>query len=161
MGVNVLLFLVFQVLVEPWRRKRLVTGFEDKVMEALAEREAVPIGVITKIETEVSPSSSHSSPEMIAPAGQKLGNELTHEPIIAIVEEANLVASPTAGEELTTKDVSRPRSVVEYATEALRDRFSNRQITMRRLDITIVAFKSAAIGMAAVGLALLLLLRRP
>lgn len=42
MGVNVLLFLVFQIGVEPWRRKRLVKGFEDKVMEAL-EREG-PIG---------------------------------------------------------------------------------------------------------------------
>lgn len=38
MGVNVLLFLVLQIAVEPWRRKRLVRGFEDKVAEAL-ERE--------------------------------------------------------------------------------------------------------------------------
>jgi len=38
MGVNVLLFLVFQIGVEPWRRRRLVKGFEEKVMEAL-ERE--------------------------------------------------------------------------------------------------------------------------
>lgn len=40
MGVNILLFLVFQVAIEPWRRKRLVKGFEEKVMEAL-EREKV------------------------------------------------------------------------------------------------------------------------
>lgn len=33
-----MLFLIFQVAIEPWRRKRLVKGFEDKVMEAL-ERE--------------------------------------------------------------------------------------------------------------------------
>lgn len=43
MAVNVLLFFVFQIGVEPWRRKRLVKGFEDKVMEAL-EREG-PVGV--------------------------------------------------------------------------------------------------------------------
>lgn len=30
-----LLFLIFQIAVEPWRRKRLVRGFEEKVMEAL------------------------------------------------------------------------------------------------------------------------------
>lgn len=35
MGLNVLLFIVFQILVEPWRRRRLVRGFEDKVQEAL------------------------------------------------------------------------------------------------------------------------------
>lgn len=43
MGVNVLLFLIFQIGVEPWRRKRLVKGFEDKVMEAL-EREGPVVG---------------------------------------------------------------------------------------------------------------------
>ncbi|MCJ1349406.1 sensitivity to high expression protein she9 [Peltigera leucophlebia] len=160
MGVNVLLFLVFQILVEPWRRKRLVTGFEDKVMEALAEREAVPVGIITKIETEMSPSSSHSSPETITPAEQKLGNELTLEPTSAVLEEANYVASSTAGEELTPTDVSKSRSVIEYAKKALRDRFSNGQITMRRLDLTIIALESAAIGMATVGLAILFLSRR-
>jgi sensitive to high expression protein 9, mitochondrial len=42
MGVNILLFLVFQVAVEPWRRKRLVKGFEEKVMEAL-EKEKVEV----------------------------------------------------------------------------------------------------------------------
>lgn len=35
MGLNVLLFIVFQILVEPWRRRRLVRGFEEKVQEAL------------------------------------------------------------------------------------------------------------------------------
>ncbi|RYP40521.1 hypothetical protein DL767_001650 [Monosporascus sp. MG133] len=37
MGVNVLLFLVFQFGAEPWRRARLVRGFEQKVREALEE----------------------------------------------------------------------------------------------------------------------------
>ncbi|KAI9836404.1 MAG: hypothetical protein M1819_001434 [Sarea resinae] len=41
MGVNVLLFLVFQIGVEPWRRKRLVKGFEEKVAEALERESAV------------------------------------------------------------------------------------------------------------------------
>ncbi|KAI1765532.1 Mdm33 family-domain-containing protein [Hypoxylon sp. FL1150] len=37
MGVNVLLFLVFQFGAEPWRRHRLVRGFEEKVREALED----------------------------------------------------------------------------------------------------------------------------
>lgn len=179
MGVNVLLFLVFQVLVEPWRRKRLVTGFEDKVTEALAEREAgFPVyGKMTKMETDLSPSSSHSSPplEVFTSTEEKLGNdESAPERVNAEEveeeeeEEANLVASPIiiAGEELTTltTDVSKSKSksAVEYAKGALRDQFSNRQITMRRLDITILALESAAIGMATVGLAVFFfLLRKP
>lgn len=35
MGVNVLLFLAFQFGAEPWRRKKLVKGFEDKVAEGV------------------------------------------------------------------------------------------------------------------------------
>ncbi|KAH3688333.1 hypothetical protein WICPIJ_000671 [Wickerhamomyces pijperi] len=33
MGVNVLLFLVLQLFLEPWKRKRLVHGFEEKVKD--------------------------------------------------------------------------------------------------------------------------------
>lgn len=40
MGLNVLLFVVFQILIEPWRRRRLVKGFEEKVQEALREQTA-------------------------------------------------------------------------------------------------------------------------
>lgn len=138
-----------------------MTGFEDKVTEALAEREAVPVGKMTKMETEVSPSSSHFSPEIFTSEGEKLGSESAPEPVNAVGEEANLVASPIAGEELTLTDVSKSKSAIEYAKGALRDPFSNRQITMRRLDITIIALESAAIGMATVGLAVLFLLRRP
>lgn len=41
MGVNVLLFLIFQIAVEPWRRKRLVKGFEEKVIEAIEKEKAI------------------------------------------------------------------------------------------------------------------------
>ncbi|EXJ84303.1 hypothetical protein A1O3_04970 [Capronia epimyces CBS 606.96] len=37
MGLNVLLFVVFQIAIEPWRRQRLVKGFEEKVELALKE----------------------------------------------------------------------------------------------------------------------------
>jgi sensitive to high expression protein 9, mitochondrial len=37
MGVNVLLFVVVQIGLEPWRRKRLVKGFEEKVKEVVGQ----------------------------------------------------------------------------------------------------------------------------
>ena len=40
MGLNVLLFIVFQIMIEPWRRRRLVRGFEEKVQEAIREQTA-------------------------------------------------------------------------------------------------------------------------
>lgn len=44
-GLNVLLFVVFQIAVEPWRRKRLVRGFEEKVEEALTAADGRRNGV--------------------------------------------------------------------------------------------------------------------
>lgn len=35
MSVNIVLFLVFQLLLEPWKRRRLTSSFEDKVKQAL------------------------------------------------------------------------------------------------------------------------------
>ncbi|EJS42201.1 she9p [Saccharomyces arboricola H-6] len=37
MGMNIFLFVVLQLLLEPWKRKRLVGSFEDKVKSALDE----------------------------------------------------------------------------------------------------------------------------
>lgn len=37
MGINVMLFVVVQIGLEPWRRKRLVRGFEEKVKEAVMQ----------------------------------------------------------------------------------------------------------------------------
>ena len=42
MGVNVLLFVVVQIGLEPWRRKRLVRGFEEKVKEAVQQIPQLP-----------------------------------------------------------------------------------------------------------------------
>ncbi|KAG5367031.1 Sensitive to high expression protein 9-like protein [Yarrowia sp. B02] len=40
MGFNVVLFIVVQLGLEPWKRRRLVGSFEDKVKESLQEWEA-------------------------------------------------------------------------------------------------------------------------
>ncbi|CCH43679.1 Sensitive to high expression protein,mitochondrial [Wickerhamomyces ciferrii] len=37
MGINILLFLVFQLALEPWKRRRLVGNFEEKVQQVLEE----------------------------------------------------------------------------------------------------------------------------
>ncbi|CDO93016.1 unnamed protein product [Kluyveromyces dobzhanskii CBS 2104] len=39
MGVNILFFVVFQLLLEPWKRRRLVGSFEDKVKLALDDNQ--------------------------------------------------------------------------------------------------------------------------
>ncbi|OJJ50806.1 hypothetical protein ASPZODRAFT_126754 [Penicilliopsis zonata CBS 506.65] len=57
MGVNVLLFLVFQIAVEPWRRRRLVRGFEEKVIEALEKEKALSQAQITSAIQSAIPES--------------------------------------------------------------------------------------------------------
>ena len=37
MGMNIVLFLIFQLLLEPWKRRRLTRSFEDKVKTALED----------------------------------------------------------------------------------------------------------------------------
>jgi len=53
MGVNVLLFVVVQIGLEPWRRSRLVKGFEQKVQEAFdqiqKERDSTSIAIVSSV----------------------------------------------------------------------------------------------------------------
>ncbi|WLF77550.1 sensitivity to high expression protein she9 [Lodderomyces elongisporus] len=56
MGLNVLLFVFATFLVEPWKRKKLVLGFEDKVKTVLVgiaqENDAVLNPIIEKLDQE-------------------------------------------------------------------------------------------------------------
>ncbi|KAL3253997.1 hypothetical protein ABHI18_009172 [Aspergillus niger] len=58
MGVNVLLFLIFQIAVEPWRRKRLVKGFEEKVIEAIEKEKALDRIQIVTAQNQMAQESS-------------------------------------------------------------------------------------------------------
>ncbi|KAK9459734.1 Mdm33 family-domain-containing protein [Lipomyces oligophaga] len=53
MGFNVLLFIVVQLLLEPWKRKRLVGSFEDKVRLVIDER-------VNELKSSNMPSSAES-----------------------------------------------------------------------------------------------------
>lgn len=161
MGVNVLLFLVFQIGVEPWRRKRLVKGFEEKVMEAM-EREG-PIKGATLVEspapgpdaeavdvaTSPMPDLENIAPTVIEeiqsggdPQGQG-GSEIAED---NPEHEMTLVSDPAA-----------QLSKLESFRETFRDVFSDRQITLRRVDLTKVALEGAAAGFALVGVVVILL----
>lgn len=56
MGMNILLFLVFQLLLEPWKRRRLVGSFEDKVKHALDEHAATQNVKLDEMSTHISTS---------------------------------------------------------------------------------------------------------
>ena len=171
MGVNVLLFLVFQIGVEPWRRKRLVKGFEDKVMEAL-EREG---SVLSVPPTKVQMAQDATSPQTkeVQDAAVLVEMEegqipaatepLSDSPIEAPLPPQGAIPSETGLAE--SSSISKldlrlpfPMSVFHSIIEWIRDIFSNRQIVLRRVDVTTATLEGAAAGMTMVG-AIVLLLR--
>lgn len=161
MGVNVLLFLIFQLGFEPWRRRRLVHGFEEKVREALEkEKEAAMIRHEGK--QEVEPVSLNA---VVAAGIEELqeeadSGEKSLEPAVDAVvacikgegeeplqeEEASLDAAemhvPTA--------LMKLREHQKSWTAAFQDLFSEKIIQMRKQDITIIALEGAATGAAIV-----------
>ena len=165
MGVNVLLFLVFQIGVEPWRRKRLVKGFEDKVMEAL-EREGSAVGATS---TDVHMAQSARSPEAKAAQEETTPADIKETQIPAPADPPTAAPLPpqedmpseivtvqsSSGSELDPQP-QIPMSTLASIKEWVRDVLSERQIVLRRVDVTTVILEGAAAGAAFVGMIVLL-----
>lgn len=156
MGVNVLLFLVFQIGVEPWRRKRLVKGFEEKVMEAL-EREGPMKGAML---VESQAVESLPTPDAGSADGETPSIPSPEPTPPAVIEETHMTGDSEgrSEDEITlVSEPTAPLSTLEAIRQAFRDMFSEREITVRRVDLTTVALEGAAAGFALVGLVVILL----
>jgi len=105
MGINVILFGVVQVGLEPWRRKRLVRGFEEKVKEA-----------VTQIPQQIAPVATETvtieGPEVLREEGKQgdiasiTTNEGESEVVgVAVIPEAEKIEVEDGGREFDTKDV--------------------------------------------------------
>lgn len=187
MGVNVLLFLVFQFGFEPWRRRRLVHGFEEKVREALEkEKEAVRE---RKHEAEKAVETEDVSLDSVVAAGiQELQVEMedgaqTPKPavdaIVACIQgeegDQGVEASTPQQEEAAALDAAEmhvPVSLLEHlrkpetwksmperGTTMVKDLFSDQVTSMRKKDITIIALEGAATGATIVAIIATFILR--
>ena len=162
MGVNVLLFLVFQFGFEPWRRRRLVQGFEEKVREALEQEniaraarhdskadELLLDGIVAaglqELEAEVDTEGRDSSPTVDA--------------VVACIqqegEQGEEAALDTAEVHIPAFHPKRP----ETWTAAAKDLLSERRISVRKQDVTLAALEGAATGAAIVTIVATLILR--
>jgi sensitive to high expression protein 9 len=193
MGVNILIFLVFQFGFEPWRRKRLVRGFEEKVQEALRrEKETLALargaghghdaeGAKTDLTVQSSSLTKDEAQldDILSAAVQELRVECVEDaeeamPVIdaiaAIIsdevdavsgaksEEAPREALREAAAEVSAEEsFVRPSEVgastlvfhrldVERWKAAFLDLFSERKISLRMQDATILALEGAATG---------------
>lgn len=116
MGVNVLLFLIFQVAVEPWRRKRLVKGFEEKVIEALEkERTVLQIKEATgAVESAAAAPGALSATVATTTPAADIAAEVISDTTTS--ETAALVTAPEGTESV---DLTKPEQVTAPAEQEI------------------------------------------
>jgi sensitive to high expression protein 9 len=167
MGVNVLLFLIFQIAVEPWRRRRLVKGFEDKVVEAIEKEKALIRSEIAEGTTPAFAALASATPEQVDSAIESSISTLeasTEEPAKPAVESsstAEIVSEtplPTPAESLYSyiSNISSSPLSLQYWQTAYDELFSERVVSTSQRDFTVVAIQSAAAGAAVMGVVLFL-----
>lgn len=166
MGLNVLLFIVFQVVVEPWRRHRLVRGFEEKVMVALERESAIlnhsPVppadGAIAaseglEIPTPDTPTTTATSipsqPDLEAAIEAATGAEM------AMQQDEDQARSSDAAN--ATATLNSGSSFAAYQS-AFRELFNDDQpLIVTQRELTAIALEGAAAGAAIVGILLVML----
>ena len=134
MGVNVLLFLVFQIGVEPWRRRRLVKGFEEKVVEAL-EKENKLAAVGIPVESAIE-GSMDAAPFVVS--------EISNEDLLAIAEALDDGIPMTEGAE----GENSWQRFYRICQARLWDLFSERAVSVRKIDLTARAIEGTLAGIA-------------
>ena len=163
MGVNVLLFLIFQIGVEPWRRRRLVQGFEEKVMEAL-EREGQPgskiqgslaAGGNAVAATNVVNMAPEEQPEVQSTSSAALQTDSFDSTVE--LEEKNEVEPVAITSTNGLGFSTTPEQIIDLVIRRISKLFSDRQIAMTQRDVTAVAIEGAAAGMVLTGALFLLL----
>ncbi|KAI1369594.1 hypothetical protein F5Y08DRAFT_98123 [Xylaria arbuscula] len=170
MGVNILLFLLLQFGAEPWRRRRLVRGFEEKVREALAEERAA------REESEREAAAAFAA--TVFPSMMDIETKTA-----ATIEEEEPVAMPAPEVEVSEPDIIPPSPTpslyeslleniiprtswrealmdLDFWRDAFADLTSERQIALRMKDISLVAVEGVATGVVIAATVALFLFRR-
>ncbi|KAL2840799.1 Mdm33 family-domain-containing protein [Aspergillus pseudoustus] len=184
MGVNVLLFLIFQIAVEPWRRKRLVKGFEEKVIEAI-EKEKILVQAPQTVSSIAEPAATVTIAPITETATEASGpdatpdaapvDNITPEPTPEVAEAPEATVAPvklaadtdrqpiekvvnSALESYKPPPLEFPPSqtTVESWRQYLLDLFSERSLIVTQRDLSTVAVASAAAGAAAMGIVIAL-----
>lgn len=174
MGVNVLLFLVFQFGFEPWRRARLVRGFEEKVAEALEKEKLRSHGGNEAGRPDLRATTEPNTAAIIAAGIEELEVEATADGAQHPVEEA--LAACMEGDAGGTEDPSLPLSVDESSQDifdwqdaeswrqglqrlkrGIMELFSERVVVMTQHDKTVLALEGAATGAGVIVMLYMLL----
>ena len=162
MGVNVLLFFVFQFGFEPWRRRRLVRGFEEKVREALDKEKMIHAtehdGKMGEVRLDGTVEAGIQDLEKEVDGGN---SDPTVDAVVAAIRRDASQQEDAAA--LDTAEMHLPRGLLlgkpETWKSAVQDLFSHRVISKRMQDITVIALESAATGAAIATIITTLIIR--
>ncbi|KAF2265727.1 hypothetical protein CC78DRAFT_578895 [Lojkania enalia] len=177
MGFNILLLLTSLLIIEPWRRRRMVR----EIKTALEAQRAVPATAVTSPPAtqstewlQPSPALEATIDEVIEPAGtplESIAPVAENVPSFAEVEETaekqktilDITSSPAAElaglpEEREVKADMKPLTWKDSIVLTFQDLVSKRYISIRKVDFT-VAICSAATAGAVISGALIMLLR--
>ncbi|KAL9016005.1 MAG: hypothetical protein Q9185_006627 [Variospora sp. 1 TL-2023] len=172
MGVNVLLFLIFQIGVEPWRRGRLVRGFEEKVKEALEREVKVNINLDTTRMEGLRATDSGTELDKPARNTEEIMEGATDEAVRGNVEMEKIIDEEVEKEvtetielersidQATDEGIRREKGRTQVLTEKVKDLFSARQVVVRQWDLTALALEGAAAGLTVAGVIFMLLRRQ-
>ncbi|XXG99316.1 hypothetical protein Hte_005653 [Hypoxylon texense] len=185
MGVNVLLFLVFQFGAEPWRRRRLVRGFEQKVREALEEerrkervlreendglrRQVEEGAAATAAAVATANAAADATAAVAASAGEiPVAVEAEQTSPVADIIEPPLVVVAAEEDPMSKISWKEAFSSPEYWywqadrwKAMLADLSSERKVAISMRDVSLIALEGVVAGAAISGAIALAFIRRP
>jgi sensitive to high expression protein 9 len=161
MGLNIFLLLATLVIIEPWRRRRLV----KEIRRTLEEKHApvaissLPIAADethTIIEPKGVPVQAKEEPRIDDPvltgssSTTSLGQaEVFEMPLATSAPEADIVELPEAVTAVQTE--ASVTWSVDQCKKYVQEFFSEKSISMRKVDVTTVALEGFAAGAALMG----------
>ncbi|KIW87985.1 uncharacterized protein Z519_11570 [Cladophialophora bantiana CBS 173.52] len=120
MGINVLLFLIFQVVLEPWRRKRLVKGFEEKVELALKEREEeTKTAALRPNQSTAEAAASLTPGEKVEAGADNIAEQIVDAVTGATSEEKALTPPPLSNIEAVAESLTAQELAAEGTLHAV------------------------------------------
>ncbi|KAI1436151.1 hypothetical protein GGR50DRAFT_259563 [Xylaria sp. CBS 124048] len=160
MGVNILLFLLLQFGAEPWRRRRLVRGFEEKVREAIAEERVAREEEAERVAAVNAATAAAAEASAAALAAEKVAKEET-----AALAALDVVTPVSPIAELPLEELPRiswreALTDPTYWRTAIVDLVSDRRISIRMRDVSLIAAEGVAIGAAVAGTVIIFIFRR-
>jgi sensitive to high expression protein 9 len=159
MGFNILLLLSTTVLIEPWRRKRMVREIKAALEEQnlLLASPATAAAIEKEIDEVVEPADVALESVQDVPAST-VAETMSTTPVEALIPTIQEPAPESPSETITKPTIlDQGKRSVDQLKHQIQDLFSGKPVTVRKVDVTAVALEGAAVGAAIVGLLIMLL----